>query len=675
MSKVVGDVAIKVGADTTSVVTGMRKAEASLNKFAVGAGVSLAGVATAMVAMTKASMANIDVLAKQARALGLSTQAFQKMAMVAGEAGVEAGALSNMLGRMQKNLDDLSQGTQAQVDTFQRLGLSMQELQGLSPDEQFAKIAESLDSIKDPAAKAALSMDVFGKAGRAGINMLSDYGAKANEAAEFQNRFGIAVSQVASDNIESANDAVGRLGMVMEGLGNRMATIVAPAVLATANAIISFAAAVVGAKVTLEEFFGTLENARDVLGEEVFNEILGRPDLIRENAAALTLLADATRGLAADAGYAVGEMRAFADQLDKLGQIGPAEVMRKFADELDRAKQEFASGAITGEQFRAKVKEIEERASDLVTELARVDGVSFGGVMGELGKLYTQLADTAAMARDLAAAMPGAESAAFIGPMQPQWEPDANAPKTRPQRQGIDSLGDWEHANAPKGGGGKKGGGGGGIKDQFAQRLEAIVEGLKTEAEVIAEWYATSLEALNQASDAELAAIGGKQEAIERLEKEHQERLKGIREMGNQWSVQAALDGGAEILGAMGAMNKKAAKLQGIFAAGSALMSTYQGAALELKKGTFGFAAAAAVIAKGIGFVAAIKSASSSAQSGGMASAGAASSANTPAPMSPANANITYYGTPTSSGMQTITERLNEEYKQGYRVNWDFQPY
>jgi hypothetical protein len=76
------------------------------------------------------------------------------------------------------------------------------------------------------------------------------------------------------------------------------------------------------------------------------------------------------------------------------------------------------------------------------------------------------------------------------------------------------------------------------------------------------------------------------------------------------------LGGAAEIFGAMGAFNKKALKAQAVFAAGAALISTYQGAAKELAKGTLGFATAAAVIAKGIGFVAAIKSAGNGDTSG-----------------------------------------------------------
>jgi len=51
-----------------------------------------------------------------------------------------------------------------------------------------------------------------------------------------------------------------------------------------------------------------------------------------------------------------------------------------------------------------------------------------------------------------------------------------------------------------------------------------------------------------------------------------------------------------------------------------------------LKKGTFGFASAAAVIAKGIGFVAAIRGVSASGGGGGVSSGGGGGSAPAAAP-------------------------------------------
>jgi hypothetical protein len=683
MSRVVGDVAINVGADTSSLTTGMRGAEASLEKFAKVGAAAVVAVGVAMVALTKQSLANIDALTKQARAIGLTTQAFQKMTMVAGEAGVESGKLADLLGKMQKNFDELRQGTQTQVEAFGRLGVSITDLQDLAPDEQFAKIATALDGIKDPAEKTALAMEVFGKSGRAAINMLSGYSAKAAEAAAFQNRFGIAVSQVAAEDVERANDAVGRLGSVMEGLGNVMATAVAPSIENTANAIIAFAGGVLGAKVTLEEFFGTLKKAQDTLGEDIFNKLMGRPDLIVAGADNLRILVNQFAALEGPITVATAGMYRIQDALERVGESAAGDVMRQYREELEKSATAYQNGEIKAEAFRAKVEELNAKAVELIGSLYAVDDIKFKTLVEQLSSLKSWLDTTASAARGLAAAagLYGQDTGTGLTSDAPNLMPPGtgSVPRSpRPRQQDVDSQGNFIAAGiqGADAGGAGGGGAGGGIKDAFAQRLEALQEGLATESEMIAEWYLAGQLTLEDALAKKMLTETEYQTLRERLEQEHQDRIAGIREMGNQWGVQAALEGGAAILGAMASTNKRAAKLQGIFAAAAALMSTYQGAAKALEKGAFGFAEAAAIIAKGIGFVSAIKGASSSAQSGGSASAGGGSaSAQAPAPvLSPAQANITYYGTPTSSGMQTITDRLNEEFKQGYRVNWDFQP-
>lgn len=162
-----------------------------------------------------------------------------------------------------------------------------------------------------------------------------------------------------------------------------------------------------------------------------------------------------------------------------------------------------------------------------------------------------------------------------------------------------------------RGGSGGGGGGGGGGTDPYADNLQRLIESLQTEQQTVDEWYQENLTILEDRRASEILGEQAHKDALLALEQEYQERLASIKAQGNQWSLQSALDGAAEIFGAMGSMNKKFLKAQAVFAAGSALISTYQGAAKELEKGTFGFAAAAAVIAKGIGFVAAIKGAGS----------------------------------------------------------------
>lgn len=80
-------------------------------------------------------------------------------------------------------------------------------------------------------------------------------------------------------------------------------------------------------------------------------------------------------------------------------------------------------------------------------------------------------------------------------------------------------------ANALAGAGRSGGGGGGG-----SGRVEALLQELQTEREAVEAWNVESLATLATATDAQLAAVGGRHAALERLETEHQERLRGIRD-------------------------------------------------------------------------------------------------------------------------------------------------
>lgn len=166
------------------------------------------------------------------------------------------------------------------------------------------------------------------------------------------------------------------------------------------------------------------------------------------------------------------------------------------------------------------------------------------------------------------------------------------------------------------------GGGGAGLDDG---RLESLIEQLQTEQELAEQFRTDGLAALEAASAQELEVLGGINEAKLRLEEEYQDRLAGIKQKARETDLSMTLGAGSEILSALGQFNDKALKLAKVAGAAQALISTYQGAAEALKLPfPANLAAAAAVTAKGLGLVAAIKGVSSS---GGGGAAGAAAGA------------------------------------------------
>jgi hypothetical protein len=121
--------------------------------------------------------------------------------------------------------------------------------------------------------------------------------------------------------------------------------------------------------------------------------------------------------------------------------------------------------------------------------------------------------------------------------------------------------------NAPK----PSSGGGGGGGDARAGQIDALVNSLQTERETIEEWYEESLGLLQTASEAELAEIGGKHAAMQRLEKEHQDRMSGLTEGGMSGALGIYQQYGSQILGAMGATGKQMALVNAAIGASQAL--------------------------------------------------------------------------------------------------------
>ena len=81
--------------------------------------------------------------------------------------GIGADSLGPIINKMQKAIVDAGDGTSKAADAFTKLGIPLSTLQNLSPDEQLKAIGKAIAGIPDPAERAAVSMEIFGKSGGA----------------------------------------------------------------------------------------------------------------------------------------------------------------------------------------------------------------------------------------------------------------------------------------------------------------------------------------------------------------------------------------------------------------------------------------------------------------------------------------------------------------------------
>jgi hypothetical protein len=214
---------VELFADDSKLVRGLKAAEKKLKAFGNGIrnlGLKMAALGTAvltpMIGAAKAFSSMGDQVAKMAKRTGMSVETLSELRFVASQTGTEFESLEMGFRRMQRSIYDAGRGMSTAVDALADLGLTFQDLDGLSPEEQFKLLGEAISRIEDPTKKAAIAMTLFG---RTGTNLLPMFasGAKGIEALQEQARqLGLTMSAEDAKAAEDFTDALDKLWKVVK---------------------------------------------------------------------------------------------------------------------------------------------------------------------------------------------------------------------------------------------------------------------------------------------------------------------------------------------------------------------------------------------------------------------------------------------------------------------------
>jgi hypothetical protein len=189
------------------LTAGLKRAQKRLQAFGEGLrsiGTRIAAVGAGVLAPLFASakfFANVgDSLDEMSARTGVSVEALSELGLAAELSGADLETLEIGLRKMQKAITEAAGGSKSAIDALAQLGLNVQDLVNLSPEQQFKLIADRISKIEDPTRKAALAMEIFGKSGTRLLPMIQD-GAKGLEAFQEQaRRLGLTIStQTAKD--------------------------------------------------------------------------------------------------------------------------------------------------------------------------------------------------------------------------------------------------------------------------------------------------------------------------------------------------------------------------------------------------------------------------------------------------------------------------------------------
>lgn len=192
---------------------------------ALAGGVAVAGAAAVATGKQVWSMAQDvaaagDVIDKNSQKVGFSAEAYQKWDYAMQLAGTSMDASMMGIKTLTNTFDDALKGTDSAVEKFTRLGLSMEELQGLSREDLFAEVVTALQGVSDETERAALANDLLGRSGQELMPLLNGTAEDLAKVMAETEQYGMVMSDEAVKSSAEFQDSLTKLNATMTGLKN-----------------------------------------------------------------------------------------------------------------------------------------------------------------------------------------------------------------------------------------------------------------------------------------------------------------------------------------------------------------------------------------------------------------------------------------------------------------------
>lgn len=236
MTTQIGALSVTLGADVTGFLDQMGKAEKALLTLnptinaVVKSTTQLAGAAAvaggAIFVFAKRAADTADEAGKMAQKVGLTAESFSALKYAATIADVSTESLGIGLKQLSKHMQEAQQGAGDAYQAFRALGISAIDTatKQLRPTEDvLLDLAERFARMEDGAGKTALALRYFGKSGSDLIPFLNQGREGIRQLMEEARKLGIVISTEAAKQAEEFNDNLRRLKASSEGLALQLA--------------------------------------------------------------------------------------------------------------------------------------------------------------------------------------------------------------------------------------------------------------------------------------------------------------------------------------------------------------------------------------------------------------------------------------------------------------------
>lgn len=212
-----------------------RTAKKLSDRFVITAGDIYNAVRSAARGLTSLLGGVGDEFDKMSARTGLSSEALSEFAHAAEMSGASISDVEGAMRSLASQIVAAQSGSSRAEKAFQILGVSVEQIAALNPEQQFDAIARAISAISDPTERAGAAMRIFGAAGANLIPLFSqgpDGLAKLRQEAR---DLGVSVDSTTAKMGANFQDATTRLKTAFQGLGLTIARAVTPALIDFAN--------------------------------------------------------------------------------------------------------------------------------------------------------------------------------------------------------------------------------------------------------------------------------------------------------------------------------------------------------------------------------------------------------------------------------------------------------
>lgn len=203
----------------------------------LAAGVGVAGLALA----AKRGLDYASSLGEVSQQLGVTTKDLQVYRYAATQVGIEQEAMDKSLAKLTRTIGEAATGGKQQQRVFKALGIDIRDAGGhiKTAGELIPEVAAALEGVHNPAQRAAVLVQLFGKTGQQLETLLAGGRGQVDGLSDAAKRLGIVLSDKQIQSADETADKLAAMKQVLEANIARAVSDNAQAILGLANSFAS----------------------------------------------------------------------------------------------------------------------------------------------------------------------------------------------------------------------------------------------------------------------------------------------------------------------------------------------------------------------------------------------------------------------------------------------------